>query len=105
MKRHLVLVSLLAFGHAGAALANAELAEAKQCNACHTLAKETIGPSYRAIADRYAGKPQAVEMLVRKVKSGGWGHWGDVVMPPKTARVAVSDEEAAALVKWVLQQK
>ena len=62
-------------------------------------------PSYRAIADRYAGKPNAYEMLVRKVKSGGWGHWGDIAMPPKTARAELSDQEAATLVKWVLQQK
>ena len=46
MKRHLMLLSLLAAGFANTALANAELAEAKQCNVCHTLAKETIGPSY-----------------------------------------------------------
>lgn len=105
MKRHLVVVSLLAAGFANAALANADLAEAKQCNVCHALAKETIGPSYRAIADRYAGKPDAYEMLVRKVKSGGWGHWGDIAMPPKTARAELSDQEAATLVKWVLQQK
>ena len=38
------------------------------------------------------------------MKSGGWGHWGDIAMPPKTARAELSDQEAATLVKWVLQQ-
>lgn len=105
MKRFLSTILALGAGYAGVAMGSAELAEQKQCDSCHTLAKETIGPSYRAIADRYAAEPQAFDMLVAKVKSGGWGHWGDVMMPPKTARVPLSDDEATQLVKWVLDQK
>lgn len=85
--------------------ANPQLAEAKQCLKCHQMDKETIGPSMRAIADRYAGKPEAFDMLVSRVKSGGWGHWGDVMMPPRSEYITPSDDEAAELVRWILKQR
>lgn len=90
---------------AQSAFANSQLAEEKQCLKCHQMDKSTIGPSILAIADRYAGNPKAFDMLVSRVKSGGWGHWGDTMMPPRSEYITPSDDEAAELVRWILEQR
>lgn len=87
------------------ASANPRLAEEKQCLKCHQMDKDTIGPSMRAIADRYASRPEAFDMLVSRVKTGGWGHWGDMMMPPRSEYITPSDDEAAELVRWILKQR
>lgn len=102
MKAHMLIGLLLAAGHAGLVAASPELAQKKQCGVCHTADKEMVGPSYRAIADRYGGQPEAVDMLISKVKSGGMGHWGEAIMAPTSARAPLTDDEAAQLVQWIL---
>jgi cytochrome c551/c552 len=44
-------------------------------------------------------------MLVSRVKTGGWGHWGDMMMPPRSEYITPSDDEAAELVRWILKQR
>ena len=105
MKSPIWIALVLAAGHAGMAAASPELAQEKQCGVCHTADKEMVGPSYRAIADRYGGQPQAFDMIIAKVKRGGIGNLGEVIMAPTSARGPVSDDEAARLVKWILEQR
>ena len=104
MPRHLALavfaVSLLGAG--GAALANPELAKAKNCTACHAVDKKMIGPSYKDVAAKYANDKDAVARLTKKVREGGAGVWGPIPMPPNPQ---VNDAEAETLVKWVLSTK
>lgn len=52
------------------------------CNTCHRVEEQTIGPSYRAIAGRYENQAKNIEQLTQKIKTGGNGVWGDVLMPP-----------------------
>ena len=85
-----------------AALANADLAKAKNCIACHAIDKKVVGPAYKDVAAKYAGQKDAEDKLVQKVLKGGGGVWGPVPMPPNTQ---VSDAEARTLVKWILSQK
>jgi cytochrome c len=87
---------------AGPALANAELAKTKNCTACHAVDKKLIGPAYKDVAAKYASDKDAAGKLVKKVREGGVGAWGQIPMP---ANPQVSGEEAATLVKWVLDQK
>lgn len=84
------------------ALADAELARAKNCMACHALDKKLIGPSYRDVAAKYATDRNAAAKLAKKVRDGGVGVWGQIPMP---ANPQVSAEEATRLVKWMLEQK
>ena len=97
----LALAAILS-GTASVALANAELAKAKNCTACHAVDKEMIGPSYRDVAAKYAGDKDAVGRLTKKVREGGAGVWGQIPMPPNPQ---VTDAEAETLVKWVLSTK
>jgi cytochrome c len=87
---------------AGPAFANADLAQKKNCMACHAIDKKLVGPSYKDVAAKYAGQKDAAAALAQKVLKGGSGAWGPVPMP---ANAQVSEAEAKQLVAWVLSQK
>ena len=86
---------------AGAATAQADqaLATKNQCMACHAVDKKLVGPSYRDVAKRYAGNPQAQDLLTRSIKTGGQGKWGAIPMPAQTK---LSDDDARKLAAWIL---
>lgn len=58
-----------------------------------------IGPAYQAIAAKYANDDTAARVLIEKILKGGGGNWGQTPMPPQPN---VTQEEAEALVKWIL---
>jgi cytochrome c len=99
MKSLIVLALTLA---AGPVLANADLAQKKNCMACHAVDKKLVGPSFKDVAGKYAGQKDAVDKLTQKVMKGGAGAWGPVPMPANTQ---VSAAEAKQLVDWVLSTK
>ena len=84
------------------AWANPDLAQKKNCLACHQVNQKVVGPSYKEVAQKYAGQPDAVAKLVPKVMKGGAGVWGAVPMP---ANPQVSEAEAKQLVQWILSLK
>src|SRR5690606_12917032 len=103
MKRYLsVCVAATGLLFSSAALANADLAKAKNCMACHAVANKVVGPAFKDIATKYAGQKDAENMLAQKVIKGTSGAWGPVPMP---ANGQVSSAEAQALVKWILTLK
>jgi cytochrome c len=87
---------------AGPAFANADLAQKKNCLACHATDKKVVGPSYKDVAAKYAGQKDAVAKLAEKIQKGGSGVWGPVPMPPNTQ---VNADEAKQLATWVLTIK
>jgi cytochrome c len=93
------LMSLLA---APTARANAEMAQKKNCMACHATDKKLIGPSYKDVAAKYAGQKDASDKLAQKILKGGSGVWGAVPMP---ANPQVTEAEAKQLAAWVLTVK
>lgn len=102
MKRSLMLFTVLSALASSSAMANADLAKAKNCMACHAVANKLVGPAYKDVAAKYAGQKDAEAKLVAKVLKGGSGAWGAVPMP---ANPQVTEAEAHTLVKWVLAQK
>ena len=96
------LIATLAPVVAGPALANADLAQKKNCMACHATDKKLVGPAYKEVAAKYAGQKDAVAKLTDKVMKGGTGVWGQVPMP---ANPQVTAAEAKTLVTWVLTVK
>jgi len=83
------------------AAADKKLADGKNCLACHGIDQKVLGPGMKEIAAKYAGQPNAAEMLAVKIKNGGVGVWGQVAMPPND----VTDAEAKTLAEWVLTLK
>ena len=88
--------------HAVPALAQADLAQKKNCMACHAVDKKLVGPAYKDVAAKYAGQKDAVDKLATKVLKGGSGVWGAVPMP---ANPQVTEAEAKQLVQWILTLK
>lgn len=79
--------------------ANVKFARSKQCLACHQVDSQRVGPSFRAIADRYAGAPAAQQYLANTIRDGSRGKWGAIPMP---AQAQVNAVDAARLAAWVL---
>ena len=104
MKREFLAIATLAAGFAVStpALADLQLATAKNCMACHAVDKKLVGPSFKDIAAKYAGQADAAGKLEGKVLKGGSGVWGPVPMP---ANAQVTPADAKALVAWILTQK
>jgi cytochrome c len=104
MKRVFLVIASLAAGAlvSTPALADLQLATAKNCMACHAVATKLVGPSYKDIAAKYAGQKDAVDKLANKIMKGGSGVWGPVPMP---ANAQVNADEAQKLAAWVLTQK
>lgn len=84
------------------AMASQELAQKNACMACHQIDKKVVGPAFKDVAKKYAGDKAAEAKLVKKVKEGGKGAWGEVPMPPNAQ---VKDDDIKAIVHWVLSLK
>jgi cytochrome c len=95
----LAAVSFAVLLTSSAAFASPELARSKNCVACHHVERKMVGPSYKAVAERYGKDESAIKVLIEKVVKGGGGNWSQMPMPPQPN---VSPEEAEALVKWIL---
>ncbi len=76
------------------------LARNNNCLSCHGVRDKLIGPGFNEIAAKYKADENAHTILVKRVKEGTSGNWGDMVMPPQTS---VSDVDAKTLVNWILK--
>lgn len=102
MKSGIALAALALAAASLPATASMELAQKNACTACHAVDKKLVGPAYKDVAAKYAKDPKAPAMLAEKVKKGSAGVWGQVPMPPNAN---VKDEDAKALVAWIMGLK
>lgn len=75
------------------------LMNANGCTACHAVDHKIVGPAFKDIAARYAGKPEAMAQVAKNIQTGGSGKWGQIAMPPFPG---LSDEELKTLAAWVI---
>jgi cytochrome c len=80
-----------------------EIMNKSGCSACHNVDKKVVGPSYKEVAKKHKGQKDAAAMLVKKVREGGSGAYGQIPMPPNS-KGQISDEDLKALVDWVLSK-
>jgi cytochrome c len=102
LNNRIVGITLIAsiFFAAGAS-ASPDLAKQNTCMGCHAMDRKVVGPSYKAIATRYQSQPrvQMIDTLANKIRLGGGGAWGVVVMPANTK---ISEADAKKLAEWIL---
>jgi cytochrome c len=75
------------------------LIESGTCLSCHQVARTSVGPSYTAVARRYRGDTSATARLVRKIRAGGSGVWGQAMMP---AHPQLTEAQASEMVAYIL---
>jgi cytochrome c len=102
MKPLAICLTAACLAFAAGAQADEKLAQANGCTACHSIDKKLVGPAYKDVAAKYRGNKDAEAMLVKKVKEGGKGTWGEIPMPPNGH---VKDDDIKTLVRWVLSLK
>lgn len=78
----------------------AALAKQNACLGCHAVDKKIVGPSFQAVAKKYAKDPAATAFLKNKILKGGSGSWGVVPMP---ANAKLSDTDVSLLTGWILR--
>ena len=78
------------------------LIESSDCQTCHHTKNKLIGPSYEAVALRYADADSAQTYLAKKIIVGGSGVWGDIAMLPHSD---ISEEDAREMAAYILSFK
>ncbi len=73
------------------------LLQKNTCTACHAVSSKVLGPSFKEIAKKYAGRSDAATYLAGKIKSGGAGVWGSIPMPASP----ISEQESAKIAQWL----
>jgi cytochrome c len=97
-------LSLIGNSRANATISDADatqLTAKYNCQACHQVDKQLVGPAFRDIAKKYKADAGAVSKLQAKVKNGSSGVWGAIAMPPNN----VPGADLQALVEWVMSLK
>ncbi|HEV8284998.1 MAG TPA: c-type cytochrome [Chitinophagaceae bacterium] len=78
------------------------LIEKGDCFTCHSINDKLIGPSFTLISKKYRATESNLEMLSKKIMTGGSGHWGKIPMTPHSS---VSKDEAESIVKYIFTLK
>ncbi|HEY7336227.1 MAG TPA: c-type cytochrome [Bryobacteraceae bacterium] len=82
--------------------AGEKLVNENDCSSCHAVSRQVVGPSYAAIAKRYAGQADVVPKLTKRIREGGAGTWGDVAMTPHPD---LTDAQAKQMLAYILSVK
>ncbi len=72
------------------------------CSGCHQMDRQSIGPTYKQIAEKYADDPDAKPYLMDKIKNGGGGVWGE---QPMAAHPQLTNDELGAMVDYIMSVK
>lgn len=91
----------MSLGHqrASAAVTGKALTLAMDCKSCHKEAEASIGPNYTAVAEKYKDDKGAMAYLQKKIKEGGSGVWGDVMM---AAHPNISSDDTRQIATYIL---
>ena len=89
---------------AGSAMAVDMPKEGKaRCGACHAIDKKIVGPAWKDVAAKYAGKADAEATLVANITKGGAFGWKLGMMPPRGA--GAKDDEIKSLANFIVDLK
>lgn len=76
-----------------------ELVASSDCFSCHKVADKMVGPSYKAIAERYSNTNENRKSLAQKIIKGGSGNWGTL---PMNAHPGITPTDAEKMAAYIL---
>jgi cytochrome c len=88
-------------GSAGSS-AGEKLMTSLDCSTCHKVDTKVIGPAFQDIAKKYDASDANIDMLAKKIISGGSGNWGNIAMTPHPS---LPEADAKEIVKYILSLK
>ncbi|MGH6609497.1 MAG: c-type cytochrome, partial [Burkholderiaceae bacterium] len=77
-----------------------QLVASNACTVCHGMTNKIVGPGFDEIAAKYQGRADAHAYLMKRIKEGGQGIWGNVPMPPQAA---LKDSDASVIARWLAE--
>ena len=80
-------------------ISGSSLIAANDCLTCHYIDKQSIGPSYKQIANQYELNEGNIENLADKIIKGGKGLWGEKEMTPHPA---LTEPQAQQMTRYIL---
>ena len=72
-----------------------ELLKQYACFACHQIDTKVVGPAFKDVSAKYAGK---ADYIAGRIRSGSSGVWGPIPMP---AQEAPSEAELKTIANWL----
>lgn len=91
----------MSLGHqqVSAVVTGKALTLAMDCKTCHKEADASIGPNYTEVAQKYKDDNNAMTYLQKKIKEGGSGVWGEVMM---AAHPNITTDETRQIATYIL---
>lgn len=71
-----------------------------KCGGCHAIANKMVGPAWKDVAAKYAGKADAQKTLIANITKGGAFGWKMGIMPAKG--IGATDAEIQSLAKFIV---
>ena len=104
MKKIITSLAVAGLLISGSAMAVDMPADGKaKCAACHAIDKKAVGPAWKDVAAKYAGKADAEATLVANITKGGQFGWKMGMMPAKG--LGANEAQIASLAKFILTLK
>lgn len=77
----------------------AALVKKSDCNTCHHVTSQIVGPSHTDVAKKYEFTQENIQLLAERIIKGSSGVWGPVMMNPHPG---LSREDAEKMARYVL---
>lgn len=77
----------------------AALVKKSDCNTCHHVTSNIVGPAHTEVAKKYEFTDENIKLLAERIIKGSAGVWGQVMMNPHPG---MSQEDAEKMARYVL---
>ncbi len=78
------------------------LLEENTCLSCHQVDEDSVGPSYKKVAEKYRNRADAVDYIAGRIEKGSEGVWGSPHAMPAFA--GISDADRKVIATYILAQ-